>query len=243
MYMYNPYSSRVMSDWVYPFPLPNHQLSRRDLRSLRRLAKRDLPHLLSLRSEQLTPALKSLQASIQQGQNAVYEKGIEYASLIRDQLDAANTLLESASPELIETPCGAMPPDGVEYQLFVAALRRSQASAEAARHHNETFTRAQLALRKCEKDLQVVALLATRAHDDWTLFGTQLFERHYEFAFGLARMNPDLARATFSQFSPTKNLGMPELGSKAEPQKQLGPGPSCGPEAEPDSNQPNQPEE
>lgn len=210
--MYSPYASRVMSDWPYRFPVPDPRLSRRDLRSLKVSARRERPRLLMLRAGELTPALRGLQASVHQGQNAVFEKAVEYADVIQDRLDAAQAVLDAAPPQ-VQPPPDDVPVDGIAYQTFVDRLRRSQASAEAAKRHDEAVASAQLVLRKGSKDLQVVALLTTRAFDEWTLFGHQLFEWHYDFAFGTSRMDPDLARPSFSPMQLSDTLDVPALHS------------------------------
>lgn len=219
MWIYDPYSRRTASPAPFSFAIPSEEFTSKDLRAIKRSARKERARILRLPPGELTPVQRRYAESISRALAKVDEQRVTYARAVGEALIAAQHGATSAATDPPEPPVPASPApmDGTARNLWLADVRRyAQYEAECDRLRVRA-AKAEADIRHCELEIEALAHFAAVARASWSRFAQVLFQLHADFVVGANKVDLHLPEVPFSALEPPAPMQPLALQTRQEP--------------------------
>lgn len=190
---FDPITSTVRQEGSFPFTVPR-PLTAADHRRIRTGARRERSLLLRQPAAALTPILRHYETACQKGQTRVQKELDDYIGHIFDRRAAAQEILESTAPVLLDGPDAAelTGASGLQRQEILARIHAAQNAAAAAERHANLVEQARVQAVVIEKDAALAGHQAALAFELWAKAFHELVALHASYAAGASKVNPAL---------------------------------------------------
>lgn len=173
-----------MSDWNYAYPVPRENLTKSEIRTIRRSARRERALSRALSQGALSDVLSYYKARCETEVQEVYATWIKHVENNDKKRAAAEIISNRDTLKVPSVPQGSPPESGAERANYFFAVRASAKAHDEARRAANEREKALLEIKNCEEARGCIDAFAKVAVTQWEKFYQSIYELHMSYLGG-----------------------------------------------------------